>query len=118
MTKDVVVVIGAGGIGQAIARRQGFGKTILLADWNQETLARASAELSAASYAVVTQEVDVTSRASVAALAQSAAALGPVMQVVNTSGLSPNMARWCSRSSARSSPRAAPASSSRAWRVT
>jgi phosphoglycerate dehydrogenase-like enzyme len=34
MAKDVIVVIGAGGIGQAIARRQGFGKTVLLADWN------------------------------------------------------------------------------------
>jgi len=29
MTKDIVVVIGSGDIGAAIARRQGFGKTIL-----------------------------------------------------------------------------------------
>lgn len=36
MAKDVVVIIGAGGIGMAIARRQGFGKTLLLADWNAE----------------------------------------------------------------------------------
>ena len=35
---QVVVVIGAGGIGQAIARLQGSGKTVLLADLNQETL--------------------------------------------------------------------------------
>jgi saccharopine dehydrogenase-like NADP-dependent oxidoreductase len=34
MTKDVIVIIGAGGIGQAIARRQGYGKTVLLADNN------------------------------------------------------------------------------------
>jgi NAD(P)-dependent dehydrogenase (short-subunit alcohol dehydrogenase family) len=92
MTKDVIVVIGAGGIGQAIARRQGFGKTILLADWNEETLAKAATDLGSASYAVVTKKVDVTSRASVQALAEAAAALGPVMQVVNTAGLSPNMA--------------------------
>lgn len=45
-----------------------------------------------ASYAVVAQQVDVTSRVSVAALADAAAALGPVAQVVNTAGLSPNMA--------------------------
>ena len=30
--KDVVVVIGAGGIGQAIARRVGAGKHVVLAD--------------------------------------------------------------------------------------
>jgi threonine dehydrogenase-like Zn-dependent dehydrogenase len=35
---DVVVVIGAGGIGQAIARRQGFGRTLLVADFNPEIL--------------------------------------------------------------------------------
>ncbi|MDB5317507.1 MAG: short-chain dehydrogenase, partial [Rhodospirillales bacterium] len=38
MVDDVVVVIGAGGIGVATARRQGFGKTILLADFNEKTL--------------------------------------------------------------------------------
>jgi NAD(P)-dependent dehydrogenase (short-subunit alcohol dehydrogenase family) len=92
MTKDVIVVIGAGGIGQAIARRQGFGKTILLADWNAETLVTAAAGLGGASYSVETQQVDVSSRASVRALADAAGALGPVVQVVNTAGLSPNMA--------------------------
>ncbi|SNS90543.1 MULTISPECIES: SDR family oxidoreductase [unclassified Azospirillum] len=92
MTKDVIVVIGAGGIGQAIARRQGFGKTVLLADANTQTLAKAASDLSNASYAVVQQQVDVTSRASVQALAEAAAALGPIMQVINTAGLSPNMA--------------------------
>ncbi len=92
MTRDVIVVIGAGGIGQAIARRQGCGRAILLADWNEDTLAHAASELAAASYDVTTQQVDVSSRASVKALAAVAAAMGPVMQVVNTAGLSPNMA--------------------------
>lgn len=92
MTKGVIVVIGAGGIGLAIARRQGIGKTILLADWSEETLAKAAAELRGASYAVETRITDVTSRLSVVALAEAAAALGAVKQVVNTAGLSPNMA--------------------------
>lgn len=92
MPRDVIVVIGAGGIGLAIARRQGIGKTILLADWNADALAKAAAELAAASFIVETRETDVTSRASVRALAQAAAALGPVTQLVNTAGLSPNMA--------------------------
>lgn len=92
MNKDVVVIIGAGGIGVAIARRQGFGRTVLLADFNETTLADAAQAMRDAGYAVETQVVDVTSRESVQALAAQAASLGSVMQVVNTAGLSPNMA--------------------------
>lgn len=92
MANDVIVVIGSGGIGLAIAKRQGFGKTVLLADFNEKTLNGAAEAMSAASYTVETQVVDVASRDSVRALAEKAASLGPVMQVVNTAGLSPNMA--------------------------
>jgi NAD(P)-dependent dehydrogenase (short-subunit alcohol dehydrogenase family) len=91
-TTEVVVIIGVGGIGVAIARRQGFGKTLLLADFDDPVLAAAAADLRTASYAVKTQIVDVSSRASVVALVEKAASLGSVMQVVNTAGLSPNMA--------------------------
>jgi NAD(P)-dependent dehydrogenase (short-subunit alcohol dehydrogenase family) len=92
MQNEVIVIIGAGGIGQAIARRQGFGKTVLLADNNETVLRDAVAVLEHASYKVACQSVDVTSRASVQALADKAASLGRVTQVVNTAGLSPNMA--------------------------
>lgn len=92
MSKEVVVIIGAGGIGLAIARRQGFGRTVLLADRNEETLASAARAMHDAGYVVETRPVDVTSRESVKALAATAAAIGNVMQVVNTAGLSPNMA--------------------------
>ena len=37
---DVIVVIGAGSIGQAIARRVSSGKHVLLADLHQETPTR------------------------------------------------------------------------------
>ena len=92
MANDVIVVIGSGGIGNAIARRQGFGKTVLLADFNEKTLRAAAEAMTAASYKVETQIVDVSSRESVRALADKAASLGSVMQVINTAGLSPNMA--------------------------
>jgi len=42
--KDVVVVIGPGQIGQAVARRVGIGKHVLLADLRQEN-ANAAAEI-------------------------------------------------------------------------
>lgn len=51
--QDVLVVIGAGGIGVAIARRQGAGKAVLLADLNQATLAAAARELEATGYRVI-----------------------------------------------------------------
>jgi NAD(P)-dependent dehydrogenase (short-subunit alcohol dehydrogenase family) len=92
MHNEVIVIIGAGGIGQAIARRQGFGKTVLLADIDETVLKDAVAALEHASYKVASQRVDVTSRDSVRSLADAAAALGSVSQVINTAGLSPNMA--------------------------
>jgi NAD(P)-dependent dehydrogenase (short-subunit alcohol dehydrogenase family) len=88
----VIVIIGAGGIGVAIARRQGFRKTILLADFSETVLSAAADELRTASYSVETQIVDVSSRPSVEALVRKADSLGSVLQVVNTAGLSPNMA--------------------------
>ena len=92
MAKDVVVIIGAGGIGMAIARRQGFGKTVVLAESNEDVLAAAAKALREAGFEVEARKADVSSRTSVEALADAADALGPVMQVINTAGLSPNMA--------------------------
>lgn len=92
MRQNVLVVIGAGGIGMAIARREGAGKIILLADMNENLLAQAAQHLQESGFVVETQKSDVSSQDSVEALAAKAAALGNVLQVVNTAGLSPNMA--------------------------
>jgi NAD(P)-dependent dehydrogenase (short-subunit alcohol dehydrogenase family) len=92
MHKDVLVVIGIGGIGQAIARRQGSGRSLLLADLNEATLGVAARGLQELGYDVTTQRLDVSSRESVHALANAAAGLGNIAQVVHTAGLSPNMA--------------------------
>ena len=92
MSKQVLVIIGSGGIGVAIGRRSGFGKAIVLADINEEALAEAAGDLNEAGYDVETRLVDVTNRASVRSLATYAASRGPVTGVVNTAGLSPNMA--------------------------
>ena len=92
MSDEVVVVIGAGGIGLAIARRQGAGRLILLADFNQDTLQSAAAELTGLGHRVSTQTVDVSAPESVRSLAQKAAELGNVTQLVQAAGLSPAMA--------------------------
>jgi NAD(P)-dependent dehydrogenase (short-subunit alcohol dehydrogenase family) len=87
--QGVLVVIGVGGMGEAIARRVGTGKTVLLADFDESLLARVADALRGDGFSVETHAVDVSSRESVRGLAQAAAALGPVVQVAHTAGLSP-----------------------------
>jgi NAD(P)-dependent dehydrogenase (short-subunit alcohol dehydrogenase family) len=89
MKQDVLVIVGAGGMGQAVARRIGSGRQVVLADFNADTLEEASARLRGEGHQVATHVVDVSSRESVAALAKEAQALGPVTGVVHTAGLSP-----------------------------
>src|SRR3954471_16377389 len=74
----VIVVIGAGSIGQAIARRISAGKHVLLADLRQENADAAAQVLSDAGFEVSTASVDVSSRASVQALVGMATALGDI----------------------------------------
>lgn len=93
MSKDVVVIIGAGAIGVAMARRQGSGRHVLLADLNEQNLQNAKTALEDAGHEVSTHPVDVSNGESVKALADHAATLGPVLQVIHTAGLSPVQAK-------------------------
>jgi saccharopine dehydrogenase-like NADP-dependent oxidoreductase len=58
--KNVIVLVGAGSIGQAIARRIGAGKQILLSDLRQENVDTAAKVLSDAGFEVSTATVDVS----------------------------------------------------------
>lgn len=85
---EVVVVTGAGGMGTAVARRLGGGRTVILADAFPETLERAVAGLHAEGYAVKGHVVDVSEAPSVTALAETAAGEGRLTAVVHTAGVS------------------------------
>jgi len=89
---DVIVVVGAGSIGQAIARRVSAGKHVLLADLRQENVDSAAKVLSNAGFTVSTAIVDVSSRKSVHALVETAGAIGPVGGLIHAVGLSPTQA--------------------------
>ena len=89
---NVIVVIGAGSIGQAIARRVSAGKRVLLADLRPENAAAAAKVLSEAGFEVSTATVDVSSRASVHALVEQATAMGEVTGVIHAAGVSPTQA--------------------------
>jgi NAD(P)-dependent dehydrogenase (short-subunit alcohol dehydrogenase family) len=89
---EVVVVIGPGQIGQAIARRVAFGKHVLIADKRQENAKAAAEVLSNAGYDVTVATVDVSSREDVRALIETATRLGQVTGLVHAAGVSPSQA--------------------------
>lgn len=90
--KNVIVVIGAGSIGQAIARRVSVGKHVLLADLHQDNAEAAATVLSDAGFEVSTATVDVSSRESVHALVRTATEIGAVTGVIHAAGVSPTQA--------------------------
>jgi NAD(P)-dependent dehydrogenase (short-subunit alcohol dehydrogenase family) len=89
---NVIVVIGAGSIGQAIARRISAGKHLLLADLRLENADAAAKVLFNAGFNVSTTTVDVSSRSSVQELVATATNLGEVTGVIHAAGVSPSQA--------------------------
>jgi NAD(P)-dependent dehydrogenase (short-subunit alcohol dehydrogenase family) len=92
MGNDVIVIVGSGGMGVAIAHRLGSGRTLVLADLNSDNLDAATRALSENGHDVHGTTVDVTSPRSVTDLAAYAATLGPVTGVVHSAGVSPEQA--------------------------
>jgi len=90
--EKVIVVIGPGSIGQAIARRVSAGKHTVLADLKQEHSDDAAKNLGNAGFNVSATTVDVSSRESVDALVKKATSLGEIAGVVHAAGVSPSQA--------------------------
>lgn len=77
-------MIGSGAIGQAIARRVGVARKVLLADINQDNGRIVAKALKEVGYDPESTFVDASDRASVDALAEKTANLGSVTHVVHT----------------------------------
>lgn len=90
--QQVVVLVGAGLIGQAIARRVATGRHVLLADLREEHAETVAETFRDNGFQVTTAQVDVASRESVEALVARAAALGEVHHVIHAAGVSPSQA--------------------------
>jgi NAD(P)-dependent dehydrogenase (short-subunit alcohol dehydrogenase family) len=75
---NVLVVIGPGQIGQAIARRVGVDEPVWLADMRPENADAAAAVLENADYEVSVATVDASSREAVQALVNTAKGIGQV----------------------------------------
>src|SRR5271155_4009643 len=89
---NVIVVIGAGSIGQAIVRRVSAGKHVLLADIKRENADAAAKVLFDAGFNVSTATVDVSSRPWARALGKRAKRRGKVPGFIHAGGLSPSKA--------------------------
>ena len=92
MTQQVAVVIGVGGMGELIARRQGAGRKLVVADFDEDALNGVADRLRGDGFDVTAQVVDVSKLDSLQALAETSAGLGAVTKVADTAGLSPTQA--------------------------
>jgi NAD(P)-dependent dehydrogenase (short-subunit alcohol dehydrogenase family) len=84
--------VGAGLIGQAIARRVSSGRHVVLADLRRENAEGAAKVMEDAGFEVTATIVDVSSRDSVAALIDEAKALGRITALVHAARVSPSQA--------------------------
>lgn len=91
MSRVAVITGGAGGMGLATARIVGREHAIVLSDIRKDRLDSAVATLEGLGIAVTAVNCDVTDRAAVAEMFQTATSLGTVVSVIHTAGVSPSM---------------------------
>ncbi len=92
MKKEVFLLVGAGQIGLAIARRMAHGMTIVLGDLSETNLEQMSTMLREAGFEVITQTVNLALRKSIEELIATATSAGTLKHVVNAAGVSPSQA--------------------------
>ena len=90
--KDVVILLGSGSIGQAIARRVGAGKHVVLADLKIENANAAAKILEDAGFETSTVAADLSSRESILNLIEHAQKFGSIKNLINAAGVSPSQA--------------------------
>ena len=90
--KEVLVVVGAGSIGQAVARRVGAGKQVLLASLEVQQAVAAARTFHDAGFDAHATRVDITSRQSVQTLVQEAMTRGNITGLIHAAGVSPSQA--------------------------
>lgn len=90
--KQVVVLVGAGSIGIAIARRVSAGKRLVIADYSFENAKQAAQMLENAGFECTPVEADLGSKESILWLVNIATALGEVVHLINAAGVSPSQA--------------------------
>lgn len=90
--KEVLLLVGAGQIGMAIARRMGYGKKIVIGDKNPQNAGTIARIMNDAGFDTAAVEMDLSSRSSIRALIDAAKAYGDIAMLVNAAGVSPSQA--------------------------
>ena len=88
--KEVMIVVGAGQISMAIARRMGAGKKIILGDKNIENAKNIQKTMVDAGFDVEIMEVDLSSREDILKMLETAKSFGKIKMLVNGAGVSPS----------------------------
>ncbi|MDE7166782.1 MAG: SDR family oxidoreductase [Bacteroidaceae bacterium] len=92
MTKNVMILTGAGQIGMAIARRVGYGMKIVIGDRNLKNAETVADIMNKAGFDCVAVEMDLASRTSVRNIIAKARKYGDITLLVNAAGVSPSQA--------------------------
>lgn len=90
--KDVMILIGAGQIGMAIARRVGYGMKIVIGDKSMENAQAISKTMNDAGFDTVPMEMDLSSRESILNIIAETQKYGEISMLVNAAGVSPSQA--------------------------
>lgn len=93
MEKQVMLVVGAGQISLAIARRLGADYQIIVGDKNLEHAQKFEQTLTEAGFNAKASEMDLASRDSIKETIKFASTFGKIKALVNGAGLSPSQAK-------------------------
>lgn len=90
--QKVMLLIGAGQIGMAIARRMGYGMKIVIGDKKLENAQAIAETMKNAGFDVVSMEMELSSRTSIQNIIAKAQKYGDITMLVNAAGVSPSQA--------------------------
>lgn len=90
--KEVMMVVGAGQISMAIARRLGYGMKIVTGDRSLENANKIADTMNQAGYDVEPYEMDLSDRVSIKAMIDKCLSYGKLKMLVNGAGVSPSQA--------------------------
>lgn len=90
--QNVMLLVGAGQIGMAIARRMGYGMKIIIGDKSLKNAEEIAATMKDAGFDTLALEMDLSNRESIQNMIAVAMKYGNITMLVNAAGVSPSQA--------------------------